>query len=196
MTRRATWTIAVTGLAVIAVAGCAKHPVATPTAAAPAPSGTPSGIATPARMAPAFADVARSGSGTSASHAGATATARPNPAEFTAQAALRDVHFDFDRSEIRPADQPVLDADATWLNAHMQQAILIEGHADERGTSEYNLALGERRARATRDYLVGHGVAAARISIVSYGFERPVCTEHSETCWAQNRRSHFMAKAE
>jgi len=72
---------------------------------------------------------------------------------------------------------------------------LIEGHCDERGTTEYNLALGERRARATMSYLTGQGVQTSRITLISYGKERPVCTEHNEACWARNRRVHFLVKA-
>ena len=74
--------------------------------------------------------------------------------------------------------------------------LLVEGHADERGTNEYNLALGDRRAKATMTYLLGQGVAASRINVISYGEERPVCTAHAEQCWAQNRRAHFLVKAE
>jgi peptidoglycan-associated lipoprotein len=72
--------------------------------------------------------------------------------------------------------------------------VLIEGHCDERGTNAYNLALGERRAKATHDYLVKRGVAAARITTVSYGEERPVCSQHNEACWSRNRRAHFLTK--
>ena len=72
--------------------------------------------------------------------------------------------------------------------------LLIEGHADERGTNEYNLALGERRAKATRDYLVSVGIDAGRITVISYGEERPTCTEKAEACWAKNRRAHFLVK--
>ncbi len=73
--------------------------------------------------------------------------------------------------------------------------ILIEGHCDERGTNEYNLALGERRAKSTMNFLVSQGVQANRITLISYGEERPLCTEHNEACWAQNRRAHFLVKA-
>ena len=73
--------------------------------------------------------------------------------------------------------------------------MLIEGHCDERGTNEYNLALGERRAKATMNYLVAQGVQANRITIISYGKERPVCTEKNEACWTQNRHAHFLVKA-
>jgi peptidoglycan-associated lipoprotein len=80
------------------------------------------------------------------------------------------------------------------VKGHARALVLIEGHCDERGTNEYNLALGERRARAARDYLTSAGVPESRITIVSYGEERPLCTERTEVCWAQNRRAHFLIK--
>ena len=88
----------------------------------------------------------------------------------------------------------MLDANAAWLKSNGNHLLLIEGHCDERGTNEYNLALGERRAKSAMNYLVSQGVQAARITIISYGEERPLCTEHTETCWAQNRRDHFLVK--
>jgi peptidoglycan-associated lipoprotein len=129
--------------------------------------------------------------------AGATGTtipALPSPKEFVETSALRDVHFDFDRYEIRAQDKPVLDDNAKWLKSNSNAMLLIEGHADERGTNEYNLALGERRAKATRDHLVSLGIDGGRITVISYGEERPLCTERTEACWAQNRRSHFLVK--
>ena len=119
----------------------------------------------------------------------------PLPREFSDAAALRDVHFDFDRAELRSEDARILDANARWLVARPGTLILIEGHADTRGTSEYNLSLGETRASVTRDHLVARGVAASRITILSYGEERPTCRETSETCWASNRRAHFLVKS-
>ena len=107
---------------------------------------------------------------------------------------LKDVFFDFDKYDIRAADAKMLDSNAAWLKTN-DNLVLIEGHCDERGTNEYNLALGERRAKATMNYLVGQGVQANRITIISYGKERPTCTEHSEACWAKNRRAHFLVKA-
>jgi peptidoglycan-associated lipoprotein len=107
---------------------------------------------------------------------------------------LKDIHFDFDKYDIRPGDAKVLDANAAWLKTN-NNLVLVEGHCDERGTNEYNLALGERRAKATMNYLVAQGVQANRITIISYGKERPVCTEHNEACWARNRRAHFLVKA-
>src|SRR5262249_23761025 len=121
---------------------------------------------------------------------------RPKIQDFVTTADLPDVYFDFDKYELRPDTTRVLEASAAWLKSHARELLLIEGHCDERGTSEYNLALGERRARATMNYLVSHGVAASRVTIVSYGEDRPQCREHTEACWAKNRRAHFLVKSE
>jgi peptidoglycan-associated lipoprotein len=129
--------------------------------------------------------------------AGATGTtipSLPSPKEFVESAALRDVFFDFDRYDVRGGDKATLDDNAKWLKSNQSALLLIEGHADERGTNEYNLALGERRAKATRDYLVSVGIEAGRITVISYGEERPGCTEKAEPCWAKNRRAHFLVK--
>ena len=120
---------------------------------------------------------------------------QPAPKEFAAVGELKDVHFEFDRYDIQPAEKQVLDADAAWLKAHATELILLEGHCDERGTSEYNLALGERRAKATMVYLIGQGVQASRFTLISYGKERSMCKEHTEACWAKNRRGHLLVKA-
>jgi peptidoglycan-associated lipoprotein len=125
---------------------------------------------------------------------GTTIPSLPSPKEFVETSALRDIHFDFDRYDIRPGDKAILDANANWLKSNQGALLLVEGHCDERGTNEYNLALGERRAKATRDYLVSVGIEASRITVISYGEERPVCTEKTETCWAKNRRAHFLVK--
>ena len=119
----------------------------------------------------------------------------PAPREFTALAALQDIHFDFDKYDIRPGDTKTLDENAKWMKANPNHLVLIEGHCDERGTNEYNLALGERRAKATMNYLVAQGVQANRITLISYGEERPLCAEKNEECWAKNRRAHFLVKA-
>jgi peptidoglycan-associated lipoprotein len=121
---------------------------------------------------------------------------QPPPAQFAENAALADIHFDFDKSTIRPGDARILEASAEWLKANPKALVLIEGHCDERGTNEYNVALGERRARAALTYLMSRGVAAGRMSVISYGEERPACLEHTEACWAKNRRGHFRTKAE
>ena len=125
---------------------------------------------------------------------GTTIPSLPSPKEFVESAALRDVYFDFDRYDVRAGDKGTLDENANWLKSNQSAMLLIEGHADERGTNEYNLALGERRAKATRDYLVSVGIDAGRITVISYGEERPTCTEKTEGCWAKNRRAHFLVK--
>jgi peptidoglycan-associated lipoprotein len=122
------------------------------------------------------------------------ASSPPPPQEFVAVARLADIHFDYDAHDIRPADTPILDENAVWLKANPSALLLIEGHTDERGTGEYNLGLGDLRAAAAMSYLVAQGVPAARMVAISYGKERPVCTDHNEACWAQNRRAHFLAK--
>jgi len=174
-------------LVVFALAGCAKRP-ATTAASAPAPGGA--GSTSPAMTAPA------SGPSTTASanRPAAATTARPQPSDFRATAELKDAYFDFDKYDIRPDAAKTLAVNATWLKSNSNLLVLIEGHCDERGTNEYNLALGERRAKATMNYLVAQGVAASRVSIISYGEERPVCTEHAEGCWSKNRRTHFLVK--
>src|SRR5437588_1278381 len=163
-------------LAVIATAifvGCAKRP-ALIGASAPAPTGGAEVQAAPATPPAAAAAPAP------ALVTAAPEPARPAPKDFAAIDALKPIHFDFDRYEIRPGDRRILDANAQWLKANAKQLVLIEGHCDERGTNEYNLGLGDRRAKATMNYLVGQGVQASRITLVSYGEERPVCTEHNE----------------
>ena len=118
----------------------------------------------------------------------------PAPKEFQPNDAVKPVFFDFDKAVIRPDDAKTLDASAAWLKQNANQLLLIEGHCDERGTNEYNTALGDRRAKSTMNYLVSRGVAASRISLISYGEERPLCSQHDPDCWAKNRRAHFMVK--
>ncbi len=105
---------------------------------------------------------------------------------------LRDIFFDYDRSNIRDDQKAALNENVAWLKANPASKMTVEGHADERGTNEYNLALGERRAKATKDYLVAAGVDAARIAIISYGEERPFVLGHDESAWRWNRRAHFV----
>jgi peptidoglycan-associated lipoprotein len=108
-------------------------------------------------------------------------------------AVLRDIHFAVDRYDIQPRYQPILDKAAGWLRANAGARLVIEGHCDESGTVAHNFALGERRAQATRDYLVALGIDAARISIVSYGKDRPACSAPTDECRSQNRRAHLLA---
>ncbi len=105
---------------------------------------------------------------------------------------FQDIHFDFDKYDIREDAKPILKALSDYLIKNNNQRVLVEGHCDERGTNEYNLALGDKRARATKDYLVSLGIPSARIDTISYGEEKPLCKEHNEDCWAKNRRAHFI----
>jgi peptidoglycan-associated lipoprotein len=118
---------------------------------------------------------------------------RPAPRDFVVVPQLATVYFAFDKADVRPEEATKLDQNAEWLKGN-EVLVLIEGHADERGTNEYNLALGDRRAKAIRDYLIGKGIATERINTVSYGEERPVCTEKTEDCYKRNRRGDFLAK--
>lgn len=118
----------------------------------------------------------------------------PPPEQFVEVPHLQDIHFDYDSHDLRPEDLSTLDQNAAWLKANPGMLLLIEGHTDERGTSEYNLGLGDLRASAAKQYLIGQGVPSARMVSISYGKERPLCTDHTESCWAQNRRAHFLAK--
>jgi len=105
---------------------------------------------------------------------------------------IKDVYFDYDKADIRADQQGSMQADASFLGQHTNINVTIEGHCDERGSTEYNLALGDRRASAVKDALVAAGVNASRVKTISYGKEKPFCTESNEACWQQNRRGHFV----
>jgi peptidoglycan-associated lipoprotein len=104
---------------------------------------------------------------------------------------LADVHFELDSAALSDEARATLEKHALWLQGHREVKVTVEGHCDDRGTVDYNLALGEQRARAARDYLVGLGIAADRLRVVSYGKERPLDPGHDEAAWARNRRAHF-----
>ncbi len=107
---------------------------------------------------------------------------------------LSDIHFGYNTYNIEPQDGAILKSNASWLQAHPQTRVQVEGHCDERGSEEYNIALGAKRAQSAKDYLETLGIDGSRISTISYGKELPLCTEHDETCWAQNRRDHFVVQ--
>lgn len=108
------------------------------------------------------------------------------------QGLVGDVYFDYDRAELRGPERDRIARNADFLESQAQFLLTVEGHSDERGTNEYNLALGERRANAVKNYLVSLGISADRLGTISYGEERPVCTEPAESCWQQNRRAHHV----
>jgi len=137
------------------------------------------------------------GSATASTHVtvSVAAAAAPAPAGPTVEEMftreVQDAFFNYDKADIRSDAQQALAKTADFLRSYPQVAIVIEGHADERGTTEYNVALGDRRDESARDFLVAKGIAADRIQTISYGKERPFCTEGTESCYQQNRRAHF-----
>jgi peptidoglycan-associated lipoprotein len=180
-------------LVALFLVGCPKRP-ATTVASAPAPAVAAVPVAPAPAPAPAPGSVRVQPAPVAPAPVTAAPATPPRPSEFMANPALKDIYFDFDKSDVRPADAKILDDNAGWLKQNANTLVLIEGHCDERGTNEYNLALGERRAKSTMNYLVSQGIQANRITIISYGEERPVCTEKNEACWAKNRHAHFLVK--
>ncbi len=168
-------------------------PLPPPVAAAPPPATTEPTPSAPPAPAPEPATPPAVAAAPPPSAAQPEPSGRPVPKEFTAISELKSVYFDFDQSDIGPAQTAALDENVRWLKSN-DLLVLVEGHADERGTNEYNLVLGERRAKAVRDYLVAQGVEADRINSVSYGEERPLCTDRTEDCWKQNRRADFLVR--
>lgn len=105
---------------------------------------------------------------------------------------VKDIYFDYDRFDLRAEDQAIVDANASFIKAHPSIKFTIEGHCDERGSTDYNLALGDNRANAARDALVKAGIGADQIKVISFGKEQPTCSASNESCWQQNRRAHFV----
>jgi peptidoglycan-associated lipoprotein len=144
--------------------------------------------------------VAKGAGGTQDATARVTVNAAPAPPPLTSSATeeelfaqnVKDIFFDYDKADIRPSEQPSIQADAQFLQQHAGIHITVEGHCDERGSTEYNLALGTSRADALKNALIQAGVGGSRIKIYSYGKEKPFCTESNESCWQQNRRGHFV----
>lgn len=116
--------------------------------------------------------------------------------EFVAAPDLQPVRFDYDATTIGDAGRPALRANAEYLKQHPDLEVLVEGHCDERGTAEYNLALGQRRAKAVRDYYIRLGVSGGKVATISFGEERPACLRADEACWAENRRGETKVRAQ
>jgi len=167
------WT-AIVSLAVVAgiAAGCAKKAKEAP----PTPPPAPAQAETPPTPPPT------------------PPTPPPAPEPVQTKVDFEPAFFDFDSYALRDDARSVLDRDARMLRDNMGTSVTIEGHCDERGTVEYNQALGERRAQAARDYLVSAGIDASRIQIISYGKERPFADGHDESAWQQNRRAHLVSR--
>ena len=144
--------------------------------------------------------VAKGAGGTQDATARVTVNAAPAPQPTTSSATeeelfarnVKDVYFDYDKADIRPSEQASIQSDAQFLQQHSNIRITIEGHCDERGSTEYNLALGTNRADAVKNALIQAGVSGSRIKTYSYGKEKPFCTQSNESCWQQNRRGHFV----
>jgi len=175
--------------------GCPKRPEvvqAGPGAVGPGPAPI---VAPPAPIpAPRIAEtpVTRPGPPAETPVQPVPAPATPAPSAVPPPSPLKDVFFEFDRFQIRDDQKAALDENVAWLKANPRVKVSVEGHCDERGTPEYNLALGERRARAVMDHLVRAGIAADRIVTASYGEERPFVLGHDEAAWRWNRRGHFV----
>lgn len=171
----------VLAVSLFALYGCPKSmeetavPEEQPKAAEPAPAPAPAEEPKAAEPAPAPAPEA------------------PREAAAKAEVGLQPIYFDFDQSLIRDDAKAVMKANAEYLKANPKVKIKIEGNCDERGTIEYNQALGQRRAQSAKKYLTNLGIRSSRISLISYGKEKPTCSQGTEDCWQQNRRDDFVA---
>jgi peptidoglycan-associated lipoprotein len=183
----------------LALLGCPKRPEvaqAGPGAVGPAAAVAPAPA--PAAPSPLFGETpvtrpsARAETPIQATPGAPSAPGAPGVPGVPAASPLKDLFFDFDKSNIREDQKAALNDNVGWLKVNAGAKLTIEGHCDERGTAEYNLGLGERRAKAVKDYLVAAGIAADRIATISYGKERPFVLGHDESAWKWNRRGHFV----
>lgn len=182
-TRGAYKNLALLAACLVLAASCKKKPPTTTPEAAPPPPAAPeqpsTSPATPPPTAPMAGDEVTSA----------------DLQTLNSRGYLRDAFFDFDKYDLREDARTALAADAQWLKRYSSIQVLIEGHCDSRGTEEYNLSLGQKRAASVKDYLVSLGLDGARINTVSYGKTRPFCADENESCWQQNRRGHFVITA-
>jgi peptidoglycan-associated lipoprotein len=192
--------IAVTTVAMLSgiTLACHKAPAPQPTPAVTPASGPNADSLRRAQEAEAARRAAEEAARRRAADEAAAAAAARDAASTAAMlrtTLLAAVHFDFDQSDLRPDDRAVLDAKVPILQANTGVALRISGHTDERGSDEYNLALGQRRAAAVKAYLAQHGVAESRMETISFGEERPVAQGSNESAWSQNRRAEFEITA-
>jgi peptidoglycan-associated lipoprotein len=190
--RQTMWWTAIILLVVLTVSACSKKvppppppPPAPPAAPAPPPPPPPPPPPAPAPAPPPTAKPLTEDE----------QFARKTLEQLNAERPLGDVLFDYDMSAIREDQRGILQKNADYMRRWTTIRVTIEGHADARGTNEYNLALGERRGNAVKDYLVSLGIAADRMTVISKGEETPLCTEMTEDCYARNRRGHFIITA-
>jgi peptidoglycan-associated lipoprotein len=182
------WAVLALSIAALVAAGCAKKQTVKSEGTQGAPSSTPGSVGeAPMKEAPAPVAPTPAEKLASAAEAGVAVT-EEKPSRFD------DVRFDLDNSEVREDGRRTSQAVADYMKKNPKATLLIEGHCDERGTAEYNLALGERRATAVMTYLVSLGVPKAALSTVSFGKEKPLDPGHNEGAWAKNRRAHFVVK--
>jgi peptidoglycan-associated lipoprotein len=170
------------------VAGCAPS-TATKT---DLPSASASGSKSPAGQQPGAGQSGGTTKESTTAPGSLDALQKGQSTATPASSPLKDVFYDYDRYDLRADAREVLRANADWLKKNPSAKIEIEGHCDERGTSEYNLALGAKRAQSAKDYLATLGIAGDRLSTISYGEEIPVCKQLTEDCWRQNRRARFV----
>jgi peptidoglycan-associated lipoprotein len=175
----------VTAVTILALVGCAPSAATKPASPSASESGSQAGQGK--------GEGARGGTGESATQPGSLDALRKGESSATAATGpLKDVFFEFDRYDLKPDARDTLKTNADWLKRNPSARIEIEGHCDERGTNEYNLALGAKRAQTAKDYLVTLGITSERLSTISYGEEIPVCREQTDSCWQQNRRARFV----
>jgi peptidoglycan-associated lipoprotein len=191
--RRCVWWTAIVLLVVTTITGCSRRtpppapppPAPPPVATTPPPPPPPPPPAPPAQPAPQVQKPLTEDE----------IFAKKTVEQLNAEMPLGGVTFDYDEFAIRDDQRPILQKNADYLRRWTSVRVSVEGHADMRGTNEYNLALGERRGNAVRDYLTGLGIAADRLTVVSKGEEEPLCQDDSEACHARNRRGHFVITA-
>jgi peptidoglycan-associated lipoprotein len=194
LVRRTVWIIAIVMAVSVTAAACHKK-VPAPAPAPPAPPPPPVATASPPPPPPAPPPPPPPVAAAPAPLSEAEIFARKSLDELNAEKPLGDALFDYDRSDIRDDARSALQRDAEWMKKYPSAIVTVEGHCDARGSAEYNLALGNRRASAVKDYLVGLGVPAGRLTVISKGKEQPVCNDENESCWQQNRRGHFVVTA-
>jgi peptidoglycan-associated lipoprotein len=188
--RRFVSTLALCSAIAVAAAGCHKKVAAAPPPPPPPPA--PTAPPTPPPPAPPPAPTPPPAPRPLSEE---EVFARKSVDQLNAEKPLDDVYFDLDKAEIREDSRATLQKDADWLKKWNSVAVTLEGHCDARGSAEYNLGLGSRRASSVKEYLVNLGVSAGRVTVVSKGKEQPLCNDSNESCWQQNRRGHFVITA-